>query len=363
MTGKLQAWLCLKSAPGLKHREALELLAKYPDPPDWVGRNGHPIYADRHIDPAIREHLLAATPHPRLEQITKLCEHYKIEALFYGDADYPLGLADILAPPLILYFRGDLRSALKQVCLAVVGTRKPTVYGRESCAKLLKPVCRKGATIVSGLATGIDTVAHSTALKNGTRTIAVLAGGLETIYPSHNRELGEQIIATGALVSEYDPGTKLDPWNFVARNRIISALSQRVFIVEGSLKSGALITAKHAIEQNRDVMALPGEITHPNAQGPNYLIKNGAQCVTSPEDILFSLGFEAEGGEQLEILPEISAAEQKIYEIFQTEQREITFDELLVRSGHNFGKLSTILLNLELKGYLAKTGGNSFILA
>lgn len=362
MTDKLQAWLCLKSAPGLKPRAALELLAKYPDPPSWVGQNGHPIYSDCDIDPAISEHLLSATVHPRLAQITKLCEHYHIEALFYGDDDYPLGLADILAPPLILYYRGDLRAALKQVCLAVVGTRKPTAYGRESCAKLLRPVCKKGVTIVSGLATGIDTVAHSTALKTGARTIAVLASGLETIYPSHNRELAEQIVANGALVSEYDPGTKLDPWNFVARNRIISAFSQKVFIVEGSLKSGALITAKHAIEQNRDVMALPGEITHPNAQGPNYLIKNGAQCVTSPEDIISSLGFEAEAGERLEILPEISADEQNIYEIFQTEQREITFDELLVRSGHNFGKLSTILLNLELKGYLSKTGGNSFIL-
>ncbi|MCB5248020.1 MAG: DNA-processing protein DprA [Candidatus Cloacimonetes bacterium] len=362
MTDQLLAWLCLKSAPGLKHRDALELLARYPDPLAFVGQAAHPLHSDRDINPAIREHLRSATPHPRLQQIAKLCEHYQIGAVFYCGEDYPLGLANILAPPLILWCRGQLETALKQVCLAVVGTRKPTAYGRASCTKLLGPVCQQGATIVSGLATGIDTVAHSAALKQGSKTIAVLASGLETIYPPNNRDLAEQITGQGALVSEYDPGTKLDPWNFVARNRIISALAQSVFIVEGSLKSGAMITAKHAIEQNRDVMALPGEISHPNAQGPNYLIKNGAQCVTSPEDILSALGLEAETKEQLEILPEISEDEQKLYDIFKSEQRELSFDELLLRTGHKFGKLSTLLLNLELKGYLAKTGGNSFIL-
>ncbi len=362
MTDKLQAWLCLRSAPGLKHRAALELLARYPDPLDFVGQPDHPIHSDKQIEPAVRAHLLNATPHPRLQQISKLCEHYHIEAVFFGAADYPLGLNNILAPPLILWYRGDPHSALEHVCLAVVGTRKPTAYGRACCAKLLGPVCKQGATIVSGLATGIDTVAHSTALQNGSRTLAVLASGLETIYPPNNRDLAEQIIAHGALVSEFEPGTKLDPWNFVARNRVISALAQSVFIVEGSLGSGAMITAKHAIEQNRDLMALPGEITHPNSQGPNYLIKNGAQCVTSPEDILGALGLDASNERQLEILPELSPDEQKIYDFFTSEQREFSFDELLLRSGHNFGKLSTILLNLELKGCLTKTGGNSFIL-
>ncbi len=362
MTDRLQAWLCLKSAPELKPRAALELLAKYPDPAAFVGQPDHPLYSDRDVIPAIRGHLLNAVPHPRLQQISKFCEHYRIEATFLGDEDYPLGLTNILAPPLILWYRGDLKAALKQVCLAVVGTRKPTAYGRESCSKLLAPVCKQGATIISGLATGIDTMAHNAALSNGSRTIAVLASGLETIYPRHNLDLAEQIIARGALVSEFEPGTKIDPWNFVARNRIISALAQSVFIVEGALNSGAMITAKHAIEQNRDVMALPGEINHPNAQGPNYLIKNGAQCVTTPQDILSALGLQTEADEQLEILPPISPDEQKIYELFQTEQRELNFDELLLRSGHNFGKLSTILLNLELKGYLVKTGGNSFIL-
>ncbi|HPH60088.1 MAG TPA: DNA-processing protein DprA [Candidatus Syntrophosphaera sp.] len=362
MTEHLQAWLCLKSAPGLKLKAALELLAKYPDPLAFVGRKDHPLQADKRLEPSLREHLRLAVPHPRLQQITKLCQHYRVEAVFYGAENYPPALANILAPPLILWHRGDLAAALQQVCLAVVGTRKPTAYGRASCAKLLGPVCKQGATIVSGLANGIDTVAHTTALENASRTIAVLAGGLETIYPPNNRDLAERIIAQGALVSEFDPGTKLDPWNFVARNRVISALASNVFIVEGPMDSGAMITAKHAIEQNRDLMALPGEINHPNAQGPNYLIKNGAQCVTSPEDILSALGLDASDDQQLEILPQLSADEQKLYDLFTGEQRELSFDELLLRSGHKFGKLSTLLLNLELKGCISKTGGNSFIL-
>jgi DNA processing protein len=362
MTDKMAAWLCLKSAPGLKFKAALDLLGSYPDPVAFVGRKDHPLYQDKMIDPAIRQHLLTATPHPRQEQISKLCEHYGIDILCLGEDEYPLGLASIATPPLVLYYRGNLRGALKQICLAVVGTRKTTAYGRESCAKLLAPACRRGITVVSGLASGIDTVAHGVALKHGSKTIAVLASGVDTIYPRSNFELAGEIIKHGALVSEYEPGTKVDAWNFPARNRIISALAETTFIVEGPLTSGAMLTAKFALEQNRDIMALPGEINHPNAQGPNYLIKNGAQCVTCPEDILSSLGLDTETREQLEIMPPISADEQAVFDFFKSEQRELSFDELLLNTGHSFGKLSTILLNLELKGYLAKTGGNSYIL-
>lgn len=362
MKDKLQAWLCLKSAPGLRSRGILDLVQKYPDPRRYVGQAEHPLFRDESIPLETRRHLQMAVPHPRLEQIAKLCSHYGIELLCYGESDYPTALSNIAAPPLILYYRGDLPSTLKQLSLAVVGTRKPTAYGREMCAKLLAPVCQQGVAIISGLASGIDTAAHSTALKNQARTIAVLASGVETIYPPANKDLAERIVQHGALVSEYEPGTKLESWNFPARNRIISALAPATFVVEGPMDSGALLTAKFALEQDRDLMALPGEINHPNAQGPNYLIKNGAQCVTTPEDILASLGLDSEVRDQLEILPPISSDEQKLWDLFKTEQRELSFDELLVSTGHSFGKLSTILLNLELKGYLSRTGGNTYIL-
>lgn len=363
MTDKLHAWLCLKSAPGLRTRAALELLNRYPDPQEYVGQPGHPLYADASVDVKVRQHLSQASEHPKLPQIAKLCEHYGIELLCYGEPGYPLGLANIVVPPLILYYRGDLPKALSLICLAVVGTRKPSSYGREMCSRLLAPVCRQNVTIISGLAAGIDTVAHLAALDNGGLTVAVLASGVETIYPAMNKDLAQRVCEHGALVSEFEPGTKPDAWNFPARNRIISALAPLSFIVEGPLDSGAMLTAKFALEQDRDLLALPGNINHPNAQGPNYLIKNGAQCVTCPEDILSSLGLEAEAKDQLEALPPISADEQRVYDLFRAEQREFSFDELLLATGHSFGKLSTLLLNLELKGYLAKSGGNSFVLA
>lgn len=359
----LEAWLCLKCAPQLKSGEIPQLLKKYPDPTEFIGQPNHPIQADESLHPETREHILRAQPHPDLTKILNLCDQFDIQATFWGAEDYPSGLKQILAPPLILYYRGNLAPALNGVCLGVVGTRKASAYGSSSCKKLLEPVCRQGVTIVSGLATGIDTAAHTAALAAGGKTLAVLAGGLQSIYPPQNQELAETIIANGALISEYEPGTSIERWNFVARNRIISALSTAVFIVEGSFKSGAMITAKHAIDQNRDLMALPGQINHYNAQGPNYLIKNCALCVTEAEDLICALGLDYEPGEQMEILPEMSPGEQQIHQIFQDQQREISFDELLLISKFSFGKLSTALLNLELKGYLCKTGGNSFILS
>lgn len=360
---KLRAWLCLKSAPGLKARAALEILERYPDPRAFVGDPQHPLYREFELGSAAREHLQLNQEPANLPQIKKLMEHYGIRFITYEDAEYPPALREIFSPPLILYFRGDICSALAGTRLSVVGTRKPTAYGREMCDKLLQPLAKQGVTIISGLAVGIDTVAHRAALDNGSATIAVMAGGVESIYPPQNRELTNQIITQGAIVSEYEPGSRMERWNFPARNRIVSALGDAVFVVEGSMKSGALLTAKFAVEQNRAVFALPGNINHPNAQGPNYLIKAGAALITCPEDLLSLLGLDAEPNEQMEILPEISPDEQAIYDIYKEEQREISFDELILKTGYSFGKLSVALLNLELKGYLAKVSGNSFILA
>lgn len=359
----LEAWLCLKSAPKLKIGGIHSILKKYPDPSHFVGKKEHPLQADESLDLQTREHIANATAHPNLDRILELMSRFDIKASFFGAEDYPQSLRHITMPPLILYYRGKLDSALNGVCLGVVGTRKATAYGKASCKKLLEPVCRLGVTVVSGLAAGIDTEAHTAALNAGGKTLAVLASGLETIYPAQNHKLAEVIIKNGALVSEYEPGTPIEPWQFVTRNRIISGLSNSVFIVEGSHKSGAMITAKHAIDQNRDLMALPGPINHPNSQGPNYLIKNGALCVTEAEDIIHALDLDPQTNEQLEILPQMSSSEQQLHQIFQTEQREISFDELLLLTKFSFGKLSTALLNLELNGYLCKTGGNSFILS
>lgn len=361
---KLSAWLCLKSNPEIKLRQALAILELYPDPRDFVGKSSHPLYQSELIGDSAKQYLLDGTLPKNHEAIFKLCKHYEIDILCITDPDFPSSLKDIFSPPLILYYRGDLPLALKSVTLGVVGTRKPTSYGIQMCRKLLEPVCAKGVCIVSGLALGIDAIAHSVAVRAKTPTIAVLASGVESVYPPQNRELAGKIVMCGALISEYEPGTKAEKWNFPARNRIVSALSQACFIVEGPITSGALLTAKFAIEQNRDLIALPGNVNHPNAQGPNYLIKNGAALICEAEDILHALGIKADEkvAEQMDLLPDIFPDEQIVLDYFRQQQREIHYDELVVQTGHSFGKLSTILLNLELKGYIAKSGGSAFIL-
>lgn len=358
---KLRSWLCLKCAPGLKGKELFRLLEKWPDPREFTGRPEHPLYQESDWDSRALSHLKSGTLPDNFAQISKLVQLHDIDMLCYTDEDYPLPLREIFSPPPVLYYRGDLIGSLKRKCLAVVGTRKPTPYGREMCAKTIAPACKQDVTVISGLALGIDTVAHLTALEHHSKTVAVLAAGVESVYPPQNRELANRIIGQGALVSEYEPGTRLEKWNFPARNRIVSALAQAVYVVEGALSSGALLTAKFAIEQDRELLALPGEINHPNAQGPNYLIKNGARLISCPEDVLDAMGLDSEADKQLQILPELSEDEQRIWDIFQTEQREISFDELIVMTGLSFGKLSIILLNLELKGCLGKASGNSFV--
>lgn len=358
---KLKAWLCLKSAPLLGTKGTLELLQKYPDPQEFVGNPTHSIYQEEKLKPETSSHLSNFSLPENSNKILDLMAKYQIQYLCLTDPDYPACLQDIFDPPLIIYFRGNFLETLNELCFGVVGTRKPTSYGVEMARKILTPLCEKRINVVSGLAMGIDTIAHQTALKAKTKTIAVFASGLDTIYPPMNKILAERIIENGALVSEYEPSSKLERWNFPSRNRIISALSQAIFVVEGSLNSGAMLTANFALEQNKPLYALPGNINNRNAQGPNLLIRQGATLVSSADDLLYDLGLGSSEKEQLEFIPDLSPEEQSIYDTLSQEQREITFDEFMIKTGLGFGKLSTLLLSLELKGLIAKSSGNSYI--
>jgi len=359
-TEQYPSWLCLKTAPELPLRACLELLSVYPQPEEFVGVAQHPIYHSGLLKANTAEHLKKAVLPGNMPQIQQLMRHHEIKCLSYHE--YPARLREIFAPPLLLYVRGEIEPALKQKALAVVGTRKPTAYGREMCRKLLVPLCEKQVSIISGLALGIDTVAHTTAVQNGALTLGVLASGLDIIYPAQNLELSRKIISSGALISEFEPGAKPDRWNFPARNRIISALSDAVFIVEGPITSGALLTAKNAIEQNKEICALPGNINNINAEGPNHLLKNGAALISKAEDLMYVLGIDHEQGEQLEIRALLSEDEQTLCDLLKTEQRPLSFDEILLKTAFPIGRLSTVLTNLELKGLIAKEGGNSFFL-
>jgi DNA processing protein len=362
MPDRLKAWLRLKNAPDVGYQASLKLLDSFGEPSDWTKDTLEAALRQKVISQAAFDYLASELDPEGFAGICKYIESFNINYVTYLDTDYPALLKSIYSPPVVLYYKGEFPTALADWNLGVVGTRKPTEYGKAMTEAIVEPVAKAGVTIVSGLAYGIDTVAHKTAVKVGGKTIAVMAHGLESIYPPQNRGLAEKILENGAIVSEYEPGSKMERWNFVARNRIISGLSQGVLISEGPLTSGALLTAKFALEQNRDVYALPGQINIPNAEGPNHLIKNGAKLVTTAEDILTDFGMDLKAPEQGDLFPVLSENEQTVYSLFREEQRGFGFDELILKTGFSIGQLSIVLLNLELKGLLLRASGNTYTL-
>ena len=219
------------------------------------------------------------------EEILDWCGRERCRLLLRGRQEYPSILNEIYDPPLVLYARGD-PSALEAAAVAIVGTRKPTPYGLQMAEGLACDLASRGVVVVSGLARGIDAAAHRGCLDANGRTIAVLGCGIDVTYPREHRRLTERILERGLTLSEFPPGTSPAPQNFPVRNRIISGLSLGTLIVEASEYSGSLITARLAMEQNREVLAIPGNLTSPRSFGPNFLIKQGAKLVQSWRDIV-----------------------------------------------------------------------------
>lgn len=228
------------------------------------------------------------------EKISTLLQHYtanEISIITIFDPEYPVWLRNIYQPPWALFAKGDLSLLQKEPKLAVVGSRQATSYGKNAIRLLFPPLLEKGIVIVSGLAKGIDAAAHECALKNGGRTIAVIAGGLYHVYPEENRQLFREMAKSQLILSEFPPDTKPARWHFPMRNRIISGLCAGTFIVEAKQKSGSLITANYAMNEGRDVFALPGSVFSPFSTGTNEFIQHGAKMVTKAEDILEEIPF------------------------------------------------------------------------
>ncbi|WP_260320347.1 MULTISPECIES: DNA-processing protein DprA [Peribacillus] len=215
----------------------------------------------------------------------KRYEDSQIHWLTILDDDYPFLLKQIFDPPWVLYYKGDKKLLSRSDTLGVVGTRKPTSYGLEALKTILLPLVKKKYVIISGVAAGIDSRAHEITLDADGDTIGILGGGLMQIYPKSNIPLAERIMAKGVLISETPPEMRAEPWMFPLRNRIISGLSQGVFVVEAKEKSGSLITAQTALEQGREVFALPGNVTSPESIGTNQLISDGAKLVLNSKQI------------------------------------------------------------------------------
>src|SRR5579883_2757461 len=299
------------------------------------------------------------SPQQELERLEKL----RIRVVTWRDGEYPSLLKNIDEAPPILYMYGRLHEA-DQFALGVVGTRNATGYGRQVTERMVSELARGQVTIVSGLALGIDTVAHTTALDAGGRTIAVMACGLDTIYPPTNYNLAKRIVESGqgALLTAFPLGVRPEAGNFPARNHIISGLSLGVLVTEAPHQSGALITANAALEQGREVFAVPGGIFSPGGSGVNKLIQDGAHPVTNVQDILASLNLfmVPQHVEAQTILPD-NAEEHTLLSLLSHDPRHI--DELIREAALSAELVSATLTVMELKGMVKQVGGMQYVLA
>lgn len=276
---------------------------------------------------------------------------------------YPILLNQIACPPLI-YYRGSLEK-IDLPAVSIVGSRRCTFYGREVAHRLAAELAGAGVTVVSGMALGIDTAAHQGTLENSGYTVAVLGCGVDTCYPPRNAELMERIVNEGALLSEFPPGTKPRPAHFPQRNRIISGLSLGTVVVEATAKSGSLITANYALEQNREVFAVPGNVGSPYSLGSHRLIKDGARLVESASDILeelyigASFGLDTEEQLTIDMVSANFTPEEKTL-LGSIPYQPIHIDNIIRQSGLKASEVSTTLLSLELKKSIRQTPGKYF---
>jgi DNA processing protein len=267
------------------------------------------------------------------------------------DGEYPKRLLEIHDPPLALYVQGTLQSR-DELGVAIVGSRRTSHYGMETAERLAVQLAQSGVTVISGLARGIDTAAHKGALKGKGRTLAVLGGALDCMFPPENAGLAREISGQGAVISEYPLGRQPDKTTFPVRNRIVSGISRGVTVVEADVASGAMITAHAALDQGRTVFAVPGRIDTFGARGPHKLIKNGAKLVESVEDILEELGclipMPAKGAGTTAGRPVLTEAETALVDLVAVD-REIGLDALIRQSGRKAAEISALLLGLEMK--------------
>jgi len=372
----LKSLITLNKVEGFGATGLRKLLDFFESPQDIL-QNADKLAKIPAITPRLADRIVRikkeSNPSRELELAAK--ENIRIVSVF--DESYPANLKNIFSPPILLYVKGELL-AEDIASIAIVGSRRPTIYGRLTAERLATELAEKGMTVVSGMARGIDTASHKGVLKVKGRTIAVLGSGLDVIYPSENRSLAEQIANSGAVISEFPMGTRPLRKNFPRRNRVISGLSLGVVVVEAARKSGSLITASFALDQGREVFAVPGKIDSYASKGTHNLIKQGAKLVEDSEDIIEELspilkecikddfrGIVARDGlfgspEKLGIEEAVlKPQEEKIYSVLSSKARHI--DEI-VRDVHlSVSQISSILTKLEIKNLVKELPGKMFV--
>jgi DNA processing protein len=362
------AWLALRGLPGVGPVLFHRLIQAFGGPAQVFETPLKELRAVRGISAAMAQSILSFRDWDLVEEQLSRLKAFGAKMLTLDDPLYPVRLKEIPFPPPLIFVKGEIKTE-DSLALAIVGTRRASYYGTKTCHRLARELAHREVTVVSGLARGIDTAAHLGSLEGGGRTLAVLGCGLDVVYPSENRELYARIPEHGALVTEFLLGTPPEAHNFPRRNRIISGLALGVLVVEAGAKSGANITAQCAMEQGREVLAVPGPITSPTSQGPHHWIKEGAKLVQDVDDILAELPktrspVQTEGAEPPEAPvsphPTMFRVDDPLLPLLGSEPLQL--EELVQASRLPAPEVMSRLTLLELQGLVRELPGKCFVL-
>jgi len=366
MSESLEYWVWISSMIKVNPRQKYELVQYFEDPYNLWNVRKEELEKIPFINNVMIEQLMDSKIRSGIDKLMNIIHKEKIQVVTINDPCYPEHLKNTFDPPVVIYVKGNIEK--NETAMAIVGSRRATPYGNNTARAISHNLSKFGITIISGMALGIDSQAHIGALEAGGRTIAVLGCGLDIVYPKENKRLMESIIEHGAVISEYVPGTAPMPFNFPARNRLISGMSKGVIVIEASEKSGSLITANYALEQGREVFAVPGNISSKLSAGTNMLIKEGAKVVTCIYDILeeldinFNYGnfdvIEYKNEKRNNLLNDADENERKIIECLGTGVKHI--DALSEICGIDIKKLNSIIVLMELKGILEQLPGKLY---
>ena len=362
------SWLALTLTPGIAARLSARLLREYGSPEGVFRAPLTGIEACNVPAPAAQA-IFKKQLFWRAEKEVDALRKVGGKLVNWKEPEYPQALLQIYDPPVLLYVRGDAQ-VLNSPSLSIVGTRRPTVYGSQMAERMGRDLASRGLTIVSGLARGIDAIAHQGATAVGGRAIGVLGTGIDVCYPKENKKLYEKVLERGAIVSEFPTGSHPAPENFPVRNRIIAGMPLGVVIVEGKQYSGSLITARLAMEFGREVFGVPGNVTQEVSFAPNLLIKQGAKLVTNAEDVIEELPTpvraalvkaEAVETEQRNLLlvDGLSPVQRKLYELLSAEESR-HIDDIVDISGLNSSEVLATLFDLEMQGIVRQLPGKQF---
>jgi DNA processing protein len=361
MTSDLRYWVALSVLPDIGPVLSKKLLSFFKTPEGIFGAGIDDLLSLEGIGINRARNIKGFSHWDIVDHQVKVSKNIGITIVNLHDPLYPEMLREIEDAPIVLYTMGNMQQQ-DRYAIAIVGSRKPSSYGISVAESIAEGLASMGFTIVSGMARGIDSISHRGALRGGGRTIAVLGSGLDVPYPSENKGLMDKITGSGYVISEFPPGTPPDKENFPRRNRIISGLSLGILVIEAAHDSGSLITAGYALEQGREVFAVPGNITSPASEGTNELIKRGAILTRKAEDVIEELAPVLKGfmrsKEKSKI--EVTNEEKILCNFLSGEPKHI--DSISRESGLSTSKVLELLLGLELKGAIRQTTGNRFLL-